>query len=94
MKMEILFYIHILAIVILLFFYKLYRVELNDDIYVYYNGPKYHYVVTNKYDIKKTGKASIMDSKTKKYITLITCNQGEKGYQIVVIGNLVDETNY
>lgn len=53
MKMEILFYIHILAIVILLFFYKLYRVELNDDIYVYYNGPKYHYVVTNKYDIKK-----------------------------------------
>lgn len=35
-----------------------------------------------------------MDSKTKKYITLITCNQGEKDYQIVVIGNLVDETNY
>lgn len=28
-------------------------VELNDDIYVYYNGTKYHYVVTNKYDIKK-----------------------------------------
>lgn len=76
------------------FFNKLYKVEVNDDIYVYYNGTKYHYVITNKYDIEKTGKASVMDSRVNKYITLITCNQQKDGYQIVVIGKLVNEMNY
>lgn len=76
------------------FFNKLYKVELNDDIYIYYNGTKYHYVVINKYDIEKTGKATVMDSKVNKYITLITCNQQKDGYQIVVVGKLVEETNY
>lgn len=76
------------------FFNKLYKVEINDDIYVYYNGTKYHYVVTDKYDIKKTGKASVIDSKVNKYITLITCNQQKDGYQIVVVGTLINETSY
>ena len=76
------------------FFNKLYKVEVNDDIYVYYNGTKYHYVITNKYDIEKTGKASVMDSRVNKYITLITCNQQKDGYQIVVVGTLINETSY
>lgn len=76
------------------FFNKLYKLEINDDIYVYYNGMKYHYRIFNKYDIEKTGKAKIINLKDNKYITLITCNQNKKGYQIVIEGKLVDESNY
>ena len=76
------------------FFNKLYKLEINDDIYVYYNGVKYHYRIFNKYDIEKTGKAKIINLKDNKYITLITCNQNKKRYQIVIEGKLVDESNY
>lgn len=76
------------------FFNKLYKLEINDDVYVYYNGMKYHYRIFNKYDIEKTGKAKIINLKDNKYITLITCNQNKKGYQIVIEGKLVDESNY
>lgn len=76
------------------FFNKLNNLELNDDIYVYYNGIKYHYSVRNKYDIEKTGKAKVISRKDDKYITLITCNQNKKGFQIVIEGKLIDEINY
>lgn len=35
------------------FFQNLNKVEFNDSIYIYYNGIKYKYIVTKKYDIKK-----------------------------------------
>lgn len=76
------------------YFNKLTSVNLNDDVYVYYNGTKYHYTIYDKYDIEKTGKAKVITAKDKKYITLITCNQQRKGYQIVLIGNLIDSTTY
>lgn len=76
------------------FFNKLNNLELNDDIYVYYNGIKYRYSVRNKYDIEKTGKAKVISRKDDKYITLITCDQNKKGFQIVIEGKLVDEVNY
>lgn len=76
------------------FFNRLNNLELNDDIYVYYNGIKYRYSVRNKYDIEKTGKAKVISRKDDKYITLITCDQNKKGFQIVIEGKLVDEVNY
>lgn len=76
------------------FFNRLNNLELNDDIYVYYNGIKYRYSVRNKYDIEKTGKAKVISRKDDKYITLITCDQNKKGFQIVVEGKLIDEVNY
>ena len=76
------------------FFSKLNQVEKNDDIYVYYNGITYHYRVVKKYDIEKTGKAKVINSSESKYITLITCNQNRRGYQIVIEGKIVDEINY
>jgi len=76
------------------FFRKLVDVQVKDNIYVYYNGIKYHYVVYDKYDIEKTGKAKVIKRKDDNYITLISCNQNRKGYQIIVIGKLVDKSNY
>lgn len=76
------------------FFNRLNKLDINDDIYVYYNGVKYHYSIRNKYDIEKTGKAKVISRKDDKYITLITCNQNKKGFQIVIEGKLIDEINY
>ncbi len=76
------------------YFRKLNQVDINDEVYVYYNGVKYHYIIENKYDIEKTGKAKVINLKDNRYITLITCNQDRKGYQIVVEGKLIDSTTY
>lgn len=76
------------------YFKNLYKVNINDKIYVHYNGIKYEYSIINKYNIEKNGKAKILDSKKNHYITLITCNQEMKGYQIVLIGNLISKTTY
>ncbi len=76
------------------FFNKLYKVDKNDDIYVYYNGIKYHYKVVKKYEIEKTGKAKVINSKSDKYITLITCNQNNKDFQIVLVGKQISNSSY
>lgn len=76
------------------YFNDLYKINLSDDLYVYYNGIKYHYKVFDKYNIDKTGKAYVINSNINKYITLITCNQQEKGKQIIIIGKLVKQLNY
>lgn len=76
------------------YFKNLNKVEINDDIYVYYNGTKYHYEIYDKYDIQKTGKAKVVSSYSYNYITLITCNQSKKDKQIVVVGRLIDSATY
>lgn len=76
------------------YFRNLNKVNINDKVYVYYNGIKYEYIITNKYDIKKTGTANIIKSNTDKYITLITCNPNKDGYQIVIIGKIKEEIKY
>lgn len=44
--------------------------------------------------IQKTGKADVLLSNSDKYITLITCNPNRKGYQVVLIGKLLEQSNY
>ena len=76
------------------FFNKLNKLGIEDDIFVFFNGIKYHYIIEDKYEIAKTGKAKVLRSKNEKYITLITCNPKEKNNQIVVIGKLINQDNY
>lgn len=76
------------------YFKNLNKVKLNESIYIYYDGVRYEYIITNKYDIAKTGKAKILSSTDNKYITLITCNQEKEGYQIVVVGKIMSESIY
>ena len=75
------------------YFKKLINVNIGDSVYVYYKGVKYNYEITNKYDIEKTGKADVLISNSDKYITLITCNPNRKGYQVVLIGKLLEQSN-
>ena len=76
------------------YFKNLNKVEINDVAYIYHNGVKYEYKILDKYDIEKTGKAEIYLTNTEKYLTLITCNQNKKGYQIVLIGKLLSSIEY
>lgn len=76
------------------YFKHLINVNIDDDIYVYFNGTKYHYIIFDKYDIEKTGKAVFKRPLNNNYITLITCNQNRNGYQIILTGKLVDSITY
>lgn len=76
------------------YFRKLDNLEIDDSVYVYYQGIKYQYRINDKYNITKTGKAKVISSNSNRYITLITCNPNKDGYQIVLVGKLVDEVNY
>lgn len=76
------------------YFKKLIDVEINDNVFIYYEGIKYNYKIFSKYNIEKNGKANVLSSNENKYITLITCNQKRKGYQVVLVGELVEQHNY
>ena len=76
------------------YFKKLIDVEINDNVFVYYEGIKYNYKIFSKYNIEKIGKVNVLSSSENKYITLITCNQKRKGYKVVLVGKLVEQNNY
>lgn len=73
------------------FFKNLYKLELDDDIYVNYNNKDYHYKITNIYTDLKNGNISIRRNKNKTSITLITCTKNDKTTQTVYIGELIEE---
>jgi len=70
------------------FFKKLDKLELDDLVYLDYNGSTYGYKIIDIYDIEKTGKAAIRKNTSKSSITLITCRHGTNK-QIVIIGEIV-----
>ena len=70
------------------FFKYLYKMKLDDIIYLDYNNNTYKYKLINIYDIKKNGKAPIRKNTTKSSITLITC-RNNTNKQIVLIGELI-----
>ena len=76
------------------YFKKLIDVEIKDNVFVYYEGITYNYKIFNKYNIEKNGTVNVLSSNENKYITLITCNQKRKGYQVVLVGKLVEQNNY
>lgn len=77
----------------LAFFKRLNELKLGDETYIYFNGIKYIYKVTNIYDIEKTGTAIIKRNYSTTTLTMITCRTNTNK-QIVIISELVDKTNY
>ena len=76
------------------FFNKLDKLKINDSIYIYYNGTKYEYKISNYYDIKKTGKAIIHRDNDKTTLVLITCKKNTDDKQVVYIAYLDNKTEY
>ena len=71
------------------FFAYLYRLKLGNDIYVTYNGQKYHYKLVNIYDVPKNGSVSIVRNYDATTLTLITCTKDNSTSQTVYIAELV-----
>lgn len=76
------------------FFKNLNRMNINDKIYVYYQGYKYEYSLTEIYDTPKDGKVEIVRDYDKTTITLITCKKNSKDTQVVYIGYLTNIATY
>lgn len=75
------------------YFRNLNKVNINDKVYVYYNGIKYEYIITNKYEIEKTGKMEVVKNYNNKLITMITCISNTDK-QIVLVGKQINNKEY
>lgn len=76
------------------YFNKLYQLELNDVVYIYYDNYKYTYQVSNIYEEEKDGSIVIHKDNDKTIIALITCKKGTKDKQLIYIGNLINKETY
>lgn len=68
------------------YFHNLHKLEIGDEVLVSYNKIDYRYVVSDIYDVLKTGKVKIKRDKSQTTITMITCLGNDR--QLVVIGYL------
>ena len=71
------------------FFKDLYKLELEDEITVTYDGTEYKYKIKNIYTDIKDGDVAIRRNKNITTLTLITCTKGDKTTQTIYICELV-----
>ena len=73
------------------YFKKLYKLELEDDIYLEYNGKTYHYKIKNIYTVPKDGTVALRVKQDVSTISLITCTKGDSKTQTIYICELINE---
>lgn len=73
------------------FFRNLYKLGLDDVVYVYYNNYKYTYSIKNIYNVEKTGTVQIKRDWDETTLTLITCTENDDYHQTVYISYLVEK---
>lgn len=71
------------------YFKNLYKLELKDIAYIYYNEKKYIYELVNIYNEKKDGTITIKREFNQTNLTLITCDKKNKHLQNVYIFKLL-----
>lgn len=76
------------------YFYKLYKLKESDQVYIYYQNIKYIYQVSKIERQDKDGTISFTKTKDTTELILTTCDQQNKGKQIVVVAKLVDKIPY
>ncbi|MDD4706187.1 MAG: sortase [Bacilli bacterium] len=67
------------------FFKDLYKLNLEDEATITYNGIEYKYIIKNIYTDAKDGDLVIKRNKNKTTLTLITCTKGDKNTQTIYI---------
>lgn len=77
----------------LAFFNDLDKLDIDDEIIVYYQNIKYVYKIDNIYNVKKDGTIEIYKKDTN-MITLTTCNQENKEEQLIITGILISQEKY
>jgi len=75
------------------YFRNLNKLNVNDEVFVYYEGVKYNYQIINKYEIEKTGKMEVIRDSKRKLITMVTCISNTNK-QVVLIGEQIEEVIY
>lgn len=75
------------------YFNHIQNLDLKDSVFVDYQGIRYHYQVSNMYEVEKTGYVKINRNLDRTTLTLITCKLGSND-QIVVIAELLDQIVY
>ncbi len=73
------------------YFKKLYKLELDDDVYLEYNGKTYHYKIKNIYTVLKDGTVALRVKQNVSTISLITCTKGDNKTQTIYICELINE---
>lgn len=71
------------------FFSNLYRLGVGDECFVTYGGVQYHYIITNIYDVPKTGVVRIERDYSKTTLTMITCTKDNDSLQTVYIAERI-----
>lgn len=69
------------------FFNDLYKVSLDDEIYIYYDNIKYTYIVDNIYEEEKNGTISVNKNIKENILVLTTCSVN-KNKQLIIIAKL------
>ncbi len=69
------------------YFKNMYKLEIGDEVKVYFDQKEYRYKITNVYLIDKTSEAIIKRDTNKTTITLITC-KSKSDKQYVFVGEL------
>lgn len=67
------------------YFGNLYKLEIGDIAYIYYNDTKYTYEIVNIYNEDKDGDVVIRRSANKTVLTLITCTKDDEEHQTIYI---------
>lgn len=70
------------------YFNNLDKLEIDDDIIIYYNGMKYIYRLNKVYTITKNGKLAIPKRNSTATLTLVTCSKTNNIDQYVYIAYL------
>lgn len=73
------------------YFKKLYKLELEDDVYLEYNGKTFHYKIKNIYTVPKDGTVALRVKQDVSTISLITCTKGDSKTQTIYISELINE---
>ena len=71
------------------YFAYLYVLGVGDNVYITYNGIKYHYRIVNIYYVEKNGMVLVTRDLDKTCLTLITCTKDDDTSQTVYIAELV-----
>lgn len=68
------------------YFKNLHKLNINDEVSIFYQGHEYVYKVVNNYEVVKNGTVGINRNKQNTTLTLITCVNNDK--QLVIICEL------
>lgn len=73
------------------YFANLYKLDIDDEAYIYYQNKKYVYKIVDIYNDDKDGNVKIKRNPNKTVLTLITCTKDDEEHQTIYILELVDK---